>query len=531
MGLASLVGLVGPLTAQAAIPYDAQLTPGALRGIAHAPGDPWLYGYWEYLPAGFDELGPPLPLLVFLPGIGEYDDDPSCPGGTDVCTVNDCFGNGDGICRNLGWGPQQLIRTGGWDDVLRPFIVVSPQHPVPPGSITEWDVDMLDDFVQFVVDEYPVDQRRMYLIGMSQGGRATLQHTQAHARRFTAVAPTPGGAVDPDASCWFEDTALWLFHGEDDADGNLGPGVFAPCGMVGVAYQYDNPGLYVGNPQCVAIDGQPRPPARLTMFYDVGHFSWVYTVNPIDLGFAASEWASDQGCGLAAPFREYSAALDSDGVYSWFLSLDRPGVVAPADLTIAAPEVSLAATITDDDVVTIEWTQTAGPPATLSNTTTDTLEVTDLAPSEVYVFEVYVLDADEQWNLDEVVVTTDVFPSGSSSSGGESSSSGDAAESTGGASGSTGLDDAGTPGTGTTAAGGDTTGTPGGSSEGAATSAGSGTDDATSSPGSDDGGGSGCACRAGRGPSGPWWLGAVVLLAARRRRERAPSLPPSSRGT
>lgn len=529
MGLASLVGLVVPATTEAAIPYDAQLTPGALRGIAYAPGDPWLYGYWEYLPTDFDEADPPRPLLVFLPGIGEYDDVSSCPGGTDVCTANGC--DGDGLCRNLAWGPQQLIRTGGWDDVLRPFIVVSPQHPVPPGDTTEWDIDRLDDFVQFIVDEYPVDQRRMYLIGMSQGGRATLQHTQAHARRFTAVAPTPGGSVDPDASCWFQDTALWVFHGEDDADGNLGPGVFAPCGMVGVAYQYENPGLYVDHPQCVAIDGQPRPPARLTMFYDVAHFSWVQTVDPINLGFPASEWASDQGCGLAAPYRQYEAALDSDGVYSWFLSLDRPRVVAPADLTVDAPEVSLAATVTDDDVVTIEWTQTAGPSATLIDATSATLDVADLVPSEQYTFQVYVLDGDEQWDLDEVVVTTeDVFPAGGSSSG-TSSGTGDGGESTSGSgTGSTG-------GSGASAdAADDTTGVPGGSSGAAATSAGSGsTDDGTSSPGSDDGGGSGCACRTERRASGAWlgWAVMVMVLGLprRKRAERGPRRQPGARLT
>ncbi|MEX1365593.1 MAG: hypothetical protein AB1Z98_20870 [Nannocystaceae bacterium] len=544
--VAVVAGWLVPTPALAVIPYETLITPGQLRGIAHAPGDPWLYGYWEYLPESFEEYGPAsLPLLVFLPGIGEYDDVSSCPGGTDLCTAEDC-GN-DGLCRNLTWGPQQLMRLGQWDDVSRPFIMVSPQHPVPPFSTGQWNVDQLDDYLQFIVDNYPVDQRRMYLIGMSQGGRGVLQYTQAHPRRFTAVAPAPGGNVLNDASCYFQDTALWVFHGEDDTDGNLGPGVFSPCNMVNVAYQYENPGLY-GSAQCQAIVGQPRPPGRLTMFYDVGHFAWVPTVDPIGSGFGANEWASDQGCGIPATFREYEAALDPDGVYSWFLSLDRPRVVAPDDLLVADPETSLTAVVTDDDAFTIEWTQTAGPAAVLGNADTETLDVSALLPGEQYTFQVYVLDADDQWDLDEVVVTTEAFGGGGSSSGGSSSSGGGSSGDTGSSSGRHGdssdgggatdgggetrgevgdTTDGGAP-TGTSAAGsstgdgppGPTSGSPEDGTGGGATGAGSATeatDGRADDPAVDDGGG-GCGCRTEAPPAAAWWAWAPLLLGLRRRR-------------
>ena len=124
------------LTADAEIPYLDQITPGELRGISWQPGDEWDYGYWEYLPTNFDDLGPDdrVPLLVFLAGIGEYDDMPVCPGGNDVCEPSDC--GGDGLCRNLTWGPQSLMRNGNWDDTERPFIFISPQHNVAPFSVT-----------------------------------------------------------------------------------------------------------------------------------------------------------------------------------------------------------------------------------------------------------------------------------------------------------------------------------------------------------------------------------------------------------
>lgn len=552
-------GLAVPSTARAVIPYEAQITPGELRGIAYAPGDPWLYGYWEYLPESFEEYGPgSLPLLVFMPGVGEYDDVSSCPGGTDLCTAGAC--GSDGLCRNLTWGPQQLIRNGQWDDVLRPFIVISPQHPVPPFSSGPWNVDMLDDFMQFVVDNYPVDQRRMYLIGMSQGGRGTLQYTQAYPRRFTAVAPAPGGVVESfDASCYFQDTALWAFHGETDSEGILGAGVFNPCNMANVVYQYDNPGLWVTSPQCLSIVGEPRPPGRMTMFDNVGHFAWVQTVDPIGSGFPASEWAADQGCGIPAPYRQYAAALDSDGVYSWFLSLDRPRVVAPDDLLVDVPEVSLPATITDDDPVTITWTQTAGPAATLTDADTATLAVSGLLPLQAYTFEVYVLDADEQWDLDEVVVTTGEFaPAGGSSSsgdpgtstgdepgsssssggggGGSSSSSGEISqgEGTGGSSGGTeGATSAGVSATTGSdgpalddTAGVDTSGNasspnPDGSGSGSGVAGSTSGDRETDEAGAVPDDGLGCACRSDEPTPRAAWAWALVLLSLRRRRSRS----------
>ncbi len=404
--------------AKAEIPYVDVLTPGELRGIARTDGDPWPLGYWEYLPSNFDELGDDelLPLLVFLPGIGEYDDVSSCPGNVDVCAASDC-GN-DGLCRNLSWGPQQLMRTNNWDDTLRPFIMISPQNDVPPFSQIQWDYDQLDDFFDFVVAEYPIDPRRMYLTGMSQGGRAVFQYTDLNPRRFTAVAPLPGGQVQGGVTCGFEDTALWVFHGANDNNGNLGPGVFNPCVVVDYTAIYNDPATYPQYPACVAAVGQPRPVGRITMFFNVGHSSWVQAINPIGSGFPATEWPSDQGCGFDnLAFRDYSAASDPDGLYSWFLALDRPDVTASADVEVPGDgsEVEVFATTIDDDAITYTWTQIAGPAATLDGADGATVTVSDLMPLTAYTFEVLAVDADDQWDRDQVIVTVLEAPAGGSS--------------------------------------------------------------------------------------------------------------------
>ncbi|MBC8070904.1 MAG: hypothetical protein IAG13_21430, partial [Deltaproteobacteria bacterium] len=406
--------------ASAAPPYEDELTPGELRGVAMTFGDPWRLGYWEYLPASYDDLGPGelLPLLVFLPGIGEYDDVSSCPGGTDVCSADAC--GGDGLCRNLSWGPQQHMRAGNWDDTTRPFIMVSPQNDVAPFTTNEWEVGELETFFAYIVENYPVDPRRMYITGMSQGGRGVLQYLDQNPRQFAAAAPMPAGTVFPtDVGCNLQDTALWMFHGEDDNNANLGAGVFSPCSMVGVEHMYNHPDAYPGSPSCVARVSEPGHPAgRMTMFYDVGHFAWVEAINPVGEGFPASEWASDQGCGIAADFRDYSAASDPDGIYSWFASLDRPDVAVPDDFEVSGDDGSttITATITDDDTITWTWTQTAGPAATLVDADTETLQVDDLAPMTQYTFEVLALDADGQWDRDEITVDVSAATVGGSSS-------------------------------------------------------------------------------------------------------------------
>lgn len=549
LSIATATMLATATEAKAVIPHAAELTPGALRGIATHPGDPWNYSYWEYLPTGFDptQTDTLYPLVVFLAGVGEFDSDPSCPGGADVCTPADC-GN-DGLCRNLTWGPQMLIRNGNWDDDLRPFIVISPQNPVPTSSTQPWSIADLSTFFDWVVANYPVDPRRMYLMGMSQGGRGAFYYTAAHPRQFAGVAPMPGGVTDSDIGCRFEDTAMWVFHGENDSEGILGAGVFAPCSIVQYVDMHEHPEDYPQHATCTAAIGSIHPPARMTMFYDVGHFAWVEAVDPIFEGFPAEEWPSDQGCGFSVDYREYEAALDSDGVYSWFQSLDRPVVEAPADLAVLddVGTLPLAAAITDDDAITWQWTQTAGPAATLMNDDTDTLQVSGLAADASYTFEVLAVDADQQWAVDEVTVDVSAAPEPETSSTGSSSddagvstTGGGADSTTAGASaeGSTtdparsttsaseGGDDPGDPdgtdatmgGSGATAEGGGATAGPdsGTPTSGDATE---GDDDGSTGDAAENDSSEGCSCRSGENTPLPHAIAlGVVLLRLRRRR-------------
>lgn len=266
----------------------------------------------------------------------------------------------------------------------------------------------LINLAQFIVDNYPADPRRMYMLGLSQGGRAVMQYPVAYPRRMAAVAAGPGGLISPyDASCFFQDTALWSLHGENDADTNLGPGVFFPCPIVDFVQMYDHPELFPGSTACSERVGTPYPDARITMYFNRSHNVWTPSFENVPFGQSnTNQWPTDQSCGTTIEFTGYGADIEPDGVYSWMLSFDRPDTQAPEDLIVESDVVSidLAATTIDDDPVTYTWTQIGGDPVTLLDAGSATATITDLLPDSVYMFEVFVVDADNQWDRDEVTV-------------------------------------------------------------------------------------------------------------------------------
>lgn len=543
---AALVGLMASAgigsEAAAAIPYDTELTPGQLRAIPWEFGDPWPTGYIEYLPANYDMVPADhlYPLLVTLGGIGTMDMPSNCPGNADWCTAAECDAAGapDGICRAMRRGPSVEINDGSWNDVQRPFIVISIQNFATTSSTTDYDRDVVDAMVTFAIDNYPVDPRRMYLLGNSQGGRATMQYTALYSRRMAAVTIGPGGVVaETDAACLFQDTAFWAFHGENDDDANIGVGVFDPCLIVQQVRMYLQPDQYPALPGCVARVGTPIPEARMTMFDDTAHNAWTPAFENITNGFGRSTWSNDQFCGYSTNFYDYDAAMDPDGVYGWLLSFDRPETDAGDDFAVPGDQVQfdLVADTLDDDPVSYAWTQLDGPPVTLTNADQATATVTDFAYDQVYTFEVYALDADQQWDVDEVVVTVEAEVVSSDSSGGSdsdgSSSSGDGDGTTTGGPGpattsgnaTAGDATAGDTTAGDATAGGGTSGPvpPGGDDVGS-TGGGEGSSGGIGTAGAGDGG-SGCGCRTQpRGGGGGWggWSGLMALagLMARRRR-------------
>jgi|TARA_Y100000310_G_scaffold342789_1_gene447443 predicted peptidase len=143
--------------------------------------------YLLYLPDGYAADGRnDYPLILFLHGAGERGSD------LDLLKVT-------GLPRHIEEG------------LNLPFIIVCPQC-----SLNQtWDPRTLDELLGEIIERYKVDECRIYLTGLSMGGRGTWMLANEYPERFAAVAPicAPFTVLKlPN----FKRIPIWCFHGAMD---------------------------------------------------------------------------------------------------------------------------------------------------------------------------------------------------------------------------------------------------------------------------------------------------------------------------
>lgn len=145
------------------------------------------FRYWQYLPEDYAQSAKKYPLILFLHGGGESGDD------------------------------LELVKKHGLPKELMagrklPCIVLAPQNP---DKDRLWDDRALMSFLEQRLREIRVDEKRIYLAGMSRGGHAAYQLVIQNPKRFAAAAVACGGGAI--AYAWrAQSTPLWFFHGEKD---------------------------------------------------------------------------------------------------------------------------------------------------------------------------------------------------------------------------------------------------------------------------------------------------------------------------
>lgn len=150
--------------------------------------------YRLHLPNDYDESeSEGYPMILFLHGSGER--------GNDI---------------------NKLKRTGltkyveEHDDF--PFIVVAPQC----NEKTWWtrELDGLYALVKHIVNELNVDEKRMYLTGLSMGGFGCWHLAERYPKLFTAMIPIASGTEEyigfPERVEILKDLPIWAFHGAKD---------------------------------------------------------------------------------------------------------------------------------------------------------------------------------------------------------------------------------------------------------------------------------------------------------------------------
>ncbi len=153
--------------------------------------------YVVYVPRGY-EAGKKWPAIVFLHGSGESGTD----GQKQIA---------QGIGTNILWNADR------W-----PCIVMMPQKPT---SKLQWEDQ--DDLVMKMLEEtkreYRIDDKRIALTGLSQGGHGVWSIGAAHPEVWCALAPICGYAdghngklIPEQIAAKLKGVPMWVFHGEDD---------------------------------------------------------------------------------------------------------------------------------------------------------------------------------------------------------------------------------------------------------------------------------------------------------------------------
>ena len=145
--------------------------------------------YYLYYPSDYEtKSNKDFPLLLFLHGGGESGGDL-----TDL-QIN---------------GPPKMIVDG----KEFPFLILAPQHP---HKRKFWNTNAVVQLLDTVVKNNRVDNKRIYLTGLSRGATASWELVVQYPDKFAAMAVVCGMTPLPYASWINKQMPIWVFHGEDD---------------------------------------------------------------------------------------------------------------------------------------------------------------------------------------------------------------------------------------------------------------------------------------------------------------------------
>ncbi|MEO5602836.1 MAG: prolyl oligopeptidase family serine peptidase [Cyclobacteriaceae bacterium] len=314
-------------------------------------------GYLEYLPPDYHLNSDRYPVVIFLHGIGErgYNS-------TDPLVLSQSIQR---VARN---GPPMFVASG----TQFPFILISPQLKDNYGN---WPSEYVMEVINYVKTYLRIDEKRIYLTGLSLGGGGVWWTAQDHPELFAAVAPVCGGRNSPSLACRIaaENLPVWAFHGDMDSVVPLSKSV----NMVNAINA------------CIP---KVNPEARLTVYAGVAHDSWTNAYRIDNM-------------------------LHSPNVYDWMLSFRNtinggnilPTADAGLDKTVYGKTASISGTASDPEgsIASYLWTQLSGPNvATLTNQFTQTLNASALIQGE-YVFGFRTTDAAGGSDIDFIKIAID----------------------------------------------------------------------------------------------------------------------------
>jgi len=147
--------------------------------------------YLLYVPKNYDATAETkVPMMLFLHGRGES--------------------NGP-LSLVAKWGPPKMAEAG--QDM--PFLIVSPQCPKDDRWSSEVQLTRLSELIDEITSNYAVNEKKLYLTGLSMGGYGSWYLSAKHPGKFAAVAPICGGG-ELEFAEKIKDIPIWAWHGDED---------------------------------------------------------------------------------------------------------------------------------------------------------------------------------------------------------------------------------------------------------------------------------------------------------------------------
>lgn len=313
-------------------------------------------GYLEYVPQDYNKNSNKYPVVIFLHGIGERGTT-----STDPATLKTSVEKVArvGLAKNVKFGTQY------------PFILISPQLKSSYGT---WPANYVMEVLNHVKKYLRIDEKRIYITGLSLGGFGTWTTLGAYPEVFAGAVPICSGwnALSKACAIASENVGVWAFHGTADKV---------------VSYT-------VTTKMVNAINGctpKPSPLAKTTLFSGLGHIIWDKVYKETN----ALKW-------LLTMTKSTST---SDGS----TTTNKPPVVnAGSDKFLTLPSnatyIQASASDPDGSIASYKWSKTSGGTASMSGTTGSKLRAYNLVEGS-YVFRVTVKDNDGASRYDDVKVT------------------------------------------------------------------------------------------------------------------------------
>jgi dienelactone hydrolase len=316
---------------------------------------PSVIAYYEYVPSDYNANSNKYPVVIFLHGLGERGANSTNPAILD-----------DQIYKVAKLGPPKFVKNG----TKFPFILISPQLKSNYGS---WPSSYVMEVINHVKKYLRIDERRIYITGLSLGGGGTWVAAQDYPKMFAAVAPVCGSNNTLSKACNIasENVGVWAFHGDRDS-------TVPKSRTINMINAINN---------CAK---KPNPLAKLTIYAGVNHNAWDYA------------YRTDH-------------SLHNPNLYEWMMSKTNtynggnkiPVANANADQVkdlSYGSSTTISGSGSDDGSVSYLWEKISGPSASLTNATGASLKVSGLQAGK-YMFRLRVKDNYGNTDCDYVKVT------------------------------------------------------------------------------------------------------------------------------